>query len=93
MELSPEGAEHLLREMESPPADTPERRATFARIAAWAERERAAQEERIREIVREEIAAYWASVSTSTSYGLYLRDRDEPPAAPPVRGINASERL
>jgi hypothetical protein len=50
-------------------------------------------ERRIREIVREEIAAYWASVSRSTSYGLYLRDRDEPPAAPPVRGINASERL
>jgi hypothetical protein len=92
-ELSPEGTAELLREMESPPADTPERQATFARISAWAERERAAQEERIREIVREEIAAYWASVSRSTSYGFYLRDRDEPPAAPPVRGVNTTERL
>jgi hypothetical protein len=52
-----------------------------------------ADETRIREIVREEIAAYWASVSTSTSYGFYLRDRDEPPAAPPVRGVNTTERL
>jgi hypothetical protein len=92
-ELSHEGTAELLREMESPPADTPERRETFARAAAWAERERVAQEERIREIVREEIAAYWASVSRSTSYGFYLRDRDEPPAAPPVRGVNTSERL
>jgi hypothetical protein len=50
-------------------------------------------EARIREIVREEIAAYWASVSRSTSYGFCLRDRDEPPAAPPVRGVNTSERL
>jgi hypothetical protein len=50
-------------------------------------------EARIREIVREEIAAYWASVSTSTSYGFYPHDRDEPPASPPVRGINTTERL
>lgn len=32
--LTPQGAAELIREMEAPPADTPERRATFARARA-----------------------------------------------------------
>lgn len=85
-------------------------------------------EDRIRAIVREEIASYFASVSKSeagapnitvnvtsdsdpeelvrkveaamlarhqrgTSYRSYLRDRDEPPAVPPMRVANTTERL
>jgi RNA 3'-terminal phosphate cyclase len=76
-ELSPEGTAELMREMERPPADTLERRATFARVAAWAERERAAQEERIREIVREEIAAYWASVGQSQGSAVVVNIESE----------------
>jgi hypothetical protein len=76
-ELSPEGTAELLREMESPPADTPERWATFARIAAWAERERREQEQRIREIVREEIAAYWSSVGRSEGSAVVVNIESE----------------
>lgn len=32
--LSPEGMEEIIEEMKQPPADTPERRATFARARA-----------------------------------------------------------
>lgn len=33
-DLSPEGTEEVLAEMRAPPADTPERRATFERARA-----------------------------------------------------------
>jgi hypothetical protein len=36
-ELSPEGTRELLKEMANPPADTPERRATFERMRLMAE--------------------------------------------------------
>lgn len=36
-ELSPEGTRELLEEMANPPADTPERRATFERMRLMAE--------------------------------------------------------
>jgi hypothetical protein len=36
-ELSPEGTRELLKEMANPPADTPERRATFERGRLMAE--------------------------------------------------------
>jgi hypothetical protein len=50
-------------------------------------------ERRIREMIREELAAYFASMSRSTTYAEWLRDRDEPPAVPPVRVVNTTERL
>lgn len=44
--LTPEGAAEIIAEMESPPADTPQRRATFARARAMAAvRERLTREE------------------------------------------------
>jgi hypothetical protein len=36
-ELSPEGTREILEEMANPPADTPERRATFERMRFMAE--------------------------------------------------------
>lgn len=57
-------------------------------------------EDRIREITRQEIAAWLKrQPPTSThgggtmSYREYLHSRDEPPAAPPTRGVNTTERL
>jgi hypothetical protein len=43
--LTPEGVAEIIAEMEAPPADTPERRATFARAREMAAvRERLARE-------------------------------------------------
>lgn len=57
-------------------------------------------EDRVRQIVRSEIAAWLnrqpltrTSGGGTLSYREYLRDRDEPPAVPPMRVVNTTERL
>jgi hypothetical protein len=56
-----------------------------------------AEQMQIRQIVAEECAKLRQPTVTtgsgSFSYREYLHARDEPPAAPPVRGVNTTERL
>lgn len=56
------------------------------------------QEARMRQIIREEIAAMLRQRTTTTGGGTvdyreYLATRDEPPAVPPMRVVNTTERL
>jgi hypothetical protein len=57
-----------------------------------------AEQMQIRQIVAEECAKHMRQPTVTTGAGSfsfreYLHDRDEPPDAPPVRGVNTSERL